>query len=187
MSKAFTRENDHTEENEGAEAAPNAGLPLGAKNYMTPGCAKRMQEELKQLRYIERPEVTKIVSWAAGNGDRSENGDYTYNKRRLRVIDKRMRYLSKRLAQAEVIDPSTIVSETVRFGATVTVRDEDDVENTYSIVGVDEVDLAKRRISWVSPLGAALLKGRLGDLITFRTPRGTREIEIIAIKYIPVD
>lgn len=186
MSKAFTREDNDSEDSDQAEESSSQGLPLGVKNYMTPGCAARLQEELKNLRHKERPEVTRIVSWAAGNGDRSENGDYTYNKRRLREIDKRMRYLSKRLQNAEVVDPTQIKSDSVVFGATVTIRDEDDKQRTYSIVGVDEVDVAKRCISWLSPLGSALLKGKVGDLITFRSPRGAQEIEIVEIKYVEI-
>jgi len=185
MSKAFTKEDQETTDNEADH--DTLGVPLGSKNYMTPGCAKRLQAELKNLRYKERPEVTRVVSWAAGNGDRSENGDYLYNKKRLREIDKRMRYLSKRLQNAEVIDPLGVKADHVLFGATVTIRDENEVEKIYRIVGVDEVDISKRKISWVSPLGSALLKARAGDLVTFNSPKGPQEIEIISVQYLEIE
>jgi len=182
MNKAFTREPDASEAVD--ESLPYVGESLpGGKNYMTPTGARRLQEELRTLRYKERPEVTRIVSWAAANGDRSENGDYHYNKRRLREIDKRIRFLSMRLQSAEVVDPAAINSDQVLFGATVTVRDEEDHEKTYFIVGVDEVDAARGRISWVSPLGVALLKARVGDIVTVHSPQGPREIEIVGLKY----
>jgi transcription elongation factor GreB len=184
MSKAFTREADVEPESDGEqEPAP---LP-GGKNYITPQGFKTLQDELRRLKMRERPEVTNIVSWAAGNGDRSENGDYLYGKKRLREIDRRIRFLNKRLSIAEVIDPATQPKDDrVRFGATVTIRDEDDNEKTYSIVGVDEIDLSKSRISWLSPLGAALLKGAEGDVITFNSPRGPKEIEIVKVVYTPL-
>lgn len=181
MSKAFTKEDSdgsaHQPETESSPAVP------GGKNYVTIRGAERMRTELKHLKFKERPEITRIVSWAASNGDRSENGDYLYNKKRLREIDKRIRFLSKRLESAEIIDPTTIQAETVLFGATVTIRDEDDNLRQYSIVGVDEVDLQSKRISWVSPLGSALLKGKVGDVITFHSPRGEQEVEIVEIVY----
>ncbi len=180
MSKAFTSK-DAYEGDDSVDKLPE--VKLSGKNYMTPAGFKRLQEELKLLRSKERPEVVKIVQWAAGNGDRSENGDYLYGKKRLREIDRRMRYLSKRLENTEVVDPIKLNSDQVLFGATVTIRDEDDCEKTYSIVGIDEIDLSKNRISWVSPLATALLQGRVGDWITFRSPRGLQEIEIVAITY----
>jgi len=181
MNKAFTKEDDSADgELDERDEMP---LPPGGRHYLTINGAKRMRDELKQLRYKERPEVTKIVSWAAGNGDRSENGDYTYNKKRLREIDRRMRFLSKRLQSAEVVDPTKIVADQVLIGATVTICDEEGSKRVYSIVGVDEVDLAKRHISWMSPLGAALLKARAGDLITFQSPKGSQEVEVISIEY----
>ena len=182
MSKAFTRESDDAQDDDGEPTAP--ALPPGTKNYMTVYCAERMRIELKELRYKTRPEVAQIVNWAASNGDRSENADYTYNKRRLREIDRRLRYLAKRLENAEIVDPTTIQSDQVLFGATVTIRYEDDREVTYSIVGVDEVDLDKKRISWVSPLGAALIKAHAGDLVNFRSPKGMQSIEIVKIEYL---
>lgn len=180
MSKAFTRDGD--ENNTEVNTEVDASVP-GGKNYITPAGAERMRAELKKLRYEERPEVTKVVSWAAGNGDRSENGDYLYGKKRLREIDKRMRFLAKRLEAAEVVDPLAIQVEYVQFGATVTLRFEDDTEKTYSIVGVDEVDVNKGRISWMSPLARALLKAKAGDYVTFHSPKGEQEVEVLAVVY----
>lgn len=178
MSKAFTREDDTQD----ADASVEVKLPQG-KNYITPAGAERLRQEFKKLRYEERPEVTRVVSWAAGNGDRSENGDYLYGKKRLREIDKRMRFLAKRLEAAEIIDPTTITVDYVQFGATVTVLFEDDTERTYAIVGVDEVDLSKSRISWVCPLAKALMKAKVGDIVTFHSPKGEQEIEVRALVY----
>jgi len=180
MSKAFTKESDGDELDDIEEPAP---ITPSGKNYMTPAGAKRLQDELRELRYKIRPEVTQTVAWAAGNGDRSENGDYIYGKKRLREIDRRIRFLSKRLDAVEVVDPLKVKSEQVLFGATVTIRDEEDREKTYSIVGIDETDLSKGRISWISPLASALFKAREGDVVTFRSPKGPQEIEIVAIEY----
>ena len=181
MNKAFRREEDLDEMEvfEPAESVP----PPGGKNYLTPAGALRLQDELRDLKCRQRPEVTKIVSWAAANGDRSENGDYIYNKKRLREIDRRIGFLSRRLESAEVVNPLEIDSDQVLFGATVRVRDQDDQEKTYSIVGVDEVDVSRGRISWMSPLGAALLKNRAGDVVQFHSPRGVQEIEILEVCY----
>lgn len=183
MNKAFTKESDN-DQDDTPEA--DASVP-GGKNYITPKGAERLREELKQLKYVERPEVTKTVAWAAGNGDRSENGDYLYGKKRLREIDKRLRFIAKRLEAAEIIDPLTIKAEHVMFGATVTLRYEDDTERVYSIVGVDELDIEKGRISWMSPLARALMKGREGDVINFNSPKGLQEIEILAVEYKALD
>jgi transcription elongation factor GreB len=180
MSKAFTRDGD--ENNTEVDTEVDASIP-GGKNYITPAGAERLRAELKKLRYEERPEVTKTVAWAAGNGDRSENGDYLYGKKRLREIDKRMRFLAKRLEAAEVVDPLVINVEYVQFGATVSLRFEDDSEKTYSIVGVDEVDVNRGRISWMSPLARALLKAKAGDYITFHSPKGEQEVEVLAVVY----
>jgi len=183
MSKAFVKEND----NDDSDGDIQEPVVPGGKNYITPHGAKKLQNELKHLRNKERPEITKIVEWAAGNGDRSENGDYLYGKKKLREIDRRIRYLSKRLESAEVVDPLVHVGKLkVFFGASVTIIDENDVEKTYSIVGVDEIDLDKKRISWCSPLGAALLKGTQGDILTFNSPRGAQEIEIIKVEYLEI-
>jgi transcription elongation factor GreB len=180
MSKAFTRERDEDLDDDDNAQEESAGP---AKNYMTPRCYERLHSELLDLKNRERPEVTKIVQWAAGNGDRSENADYTYGKKRLREIDRRMRFLSKRLETAVVVDPKTLKSDTVLFGATVTVRFEDDAVKTYSIVGVDEVDVNRGRISWMSPLATVLFKAKVGDFVTFRSPKGVQEIEIERIEY----
>lgn len=156
---------------------------MDRKNYITPAGAKRLREELHQLLYTERPEITRVVAWAAGNGDRSENADYTYGKRRLREIDRRIHFLTKRLEIAEIVDPCGMSSDQLRFGATVTIRNEDDTVKTYSIVGVDEIDIAKGHVSWISPLAKALLGKRKGDWATVQTPKGPRDVEIIEIRY----
>lgn len=179
MSKAFTRENDEADDD---DVAP---LPaeIKGKNYMTPGGFRRMQDELQTLVRKTRPEVTQVVSWAAGNGDRSENGDYLYGKKKLREIDRRIRFLSKRLDAAEVIDPLKVKGDQALFGATVTFEDEDGNQKTYAIVGIDESDISQGRISWISPLANALLRSRVGDVVTFHSPRGKQELEILAIEY----
>ncbi|MBX7144911.1 MAG: transcription elongation factor GreB [Oligoflexia bacterium] len=182
MSKAFTKEQEGDSE-DSADLDARQGLPAGSKNYITPAGARRLQEELGRLKHKERPEVVNTVAWAAGNGDRSENGDYIYGKKRLREIDRRIRFLSKRLEFAEVVDPLKSSCDHVRFGATVTIVDEDDRKRTYSIVGVDEVDVAKGRISWASPLARALLKAKEGDVVTFQSPKGVQEIELLKIEY----
>ncbi|MBC7714659.1 MAG: transcription elongation factor GreB [Rhizobacter sp.] len=157
------------------------------KNYITPQGYSRLQSELHQLVRVERPEVTKTVAWAASNGDRSENADYIYGKKRLREIDKRTRFLSKRIDLAIVVDPATTKSDKVLFGATVTVCDEDDgVEKTISIVGVDEIETQKNRISWRSPLGSSLISKVVGDTISVKIPVGTKTYEIMKIVYIEI-
>jgi len=180
MSKAFTRERDEEEEDQGEDSGP----PVPAKNYITPQGAKRLHDELLDLKNRVRPEVTKTVQWAAGNGDRSENADYTYGKRKLREIDRRMRFLSKRLDAAVVVDPLKVEGDQVLFGATVTIRNDQDQVKTYSIVGVDEIDIARGRISWMSPLANALFKARKGDVVTFRAPGGVTELEIEGVEYV---
>ena len=183
MNKAFVRE-DAPEEEE-----PNLpSLPAGTKNYMTPAGHARMQAELAHLVRTERPEVVNIVSWAAGNGDRSENGDYIYGKKRLREIDRRIRFLTKCLENAVVVDPARQENDdVVFFGATVTVLEEDGAESRYSIVGLDEAEPGRNRISWISPLARALFKARVGDSVRFQAPGGPRELEIIDIEYLPLD
>ena len=182
MSKAFTKETEAEEDAE-LEAAP--ALPAGAKNYMTPQGFRRLQAELRELARVERPKVVEVVSWAAGNGDRSENGDYIYGKRRLREIDRRMRYLAKRLENAEAVDPARQTNrEQVFFGASVNYANvETDVEREVKIVGVDEVDAEAGRVSWVSPIARALLRSRIGDIVEVRTPGGVERVEVIAIRY----
>lgn len=182
MNKAFTKENDDAEEEEGLVASP---LPVGAKNYITPVGHARLTAEREFLLRVERPKMVEVVSWAASNGDRSENGDYLYGKKRLREIDRRIRFLTKRLDIAQVVDPMAQVNvKQVFFGATVTVCDERGVEQVYAIVGIDETDTSQGRISWVSPLARALLKAREGDQVRFASPAGIREIEVVEISYI---
>ena len=160
-----------------------APLPPGAKNYITPAGYARLKRELQTLLDKERPELVKVIAWAASNGDRSENADYIYGKRRLREIDRRIRFLNKRLEIAEVIDPSRQGVEQVFFGATVTYCDSKGVERTVSIVGQDEVDPPRNRISWISPVARALTKAREGDAVTLRTPAGIEELEVLAVRY----
>jgi len=189
MSKAFTRESDANPDDE-EEGASLPALPPGTKNYITPGGSARLKAELAHLVEKERPEVVSIVSWAAGNGDRSENGDYIYGKKRLREIDRRIRYLVKRLDIAEVVDPEARAqaenADQIFFGATVTIADGAGKERTLAIVGVDEIDATKGYISWVSPMARALLKAREGDIISLRTPGGIEELEILEVKYQPL-
>jgi transcription elongation factor GreB len=181
MSKAFTKETDAADD-DGPDDAP--ALPTGIKNYMTPGGFQKLQDELRQLSRVERPKVVETVSWAAGNGDRSENGDYIYGKKRLREIDRRIRFLTKRLESAEVVDPTQQKNhEQVFFGATVTYATIDDVEHTVTIVGIDEADVDQGRVSWISPIARALLKAREGDTVELRTPSGPAPIEVVAIRY----
>ena len=183
MSKAFTNEDDGADEDDLPEES--GGLPLAAKNYMTPAGFARMREELDGLMRKERPEVVKVVSWAASNGDRSENGDYIYGKKRLREIDRRVRYLSKRLANAEVVDPARrTATEQVFFGATVTYANGRGEERTIKIVGVDEVALDKGHVSWISPIAKALLRAEEGDMVKMRTPQGIDDIKVIEVRYI---
>jgi transcription elongation factor GreB len=185
MNKAFVKDAATVDEDAEETASP---LPVGSKNYMTPAGYARLQAEFIHLVKVERPEVVAVVSWAAGNGDRSENGDYIYGKKRLREIDRRLRFLTKRLDDAVVVDPSVQENtDCVFFGATVTVLDQNGEEFTYSIVGLDEADPGRGRISWVSPLARALIKARLGDGVRFQSPGGLRELEIVAIEYRPLD
>lgn len=181
MNKAFVRESDGDDEE---ELQPSLKLPAGTRNYITPGGHARLKNELEHLVKRERPHVVEIVAWAASNGDRSENGDYIYGKRRLREIDRRIRFLTKRLDIAEIVDPLRQGdNDQIFFGAKVTVADADGVENTYTIVGVDEADVSKGRISWISPLARALIKSREGDSIRFHSPLGIREIDILEVRY----
>ncbi len=182
MSKAFTKEGEGDNEDDGPEEAD--ALPPNIKNYMTPPGLKALQDELRHLQRDERPKVVEIVSWAAGNGDRSENGDYIYGKKRLREIDRRSRYLSKRIEGAEVVDPEQQKNLTqVFFGATVTYAREDGKELQAKLVGVDEADLTHGKISWISPLARALIKAKPGDTVELRAPGGTETIEVLSVKY----
>jgi len=181
MSKAFVRETEREEELAAAQA------PQVAKNYISPAGYARLKAELTRLVEVERPDVVKTVAWAASNGDRSENGDYIYGKRRLREIDRRLRFLIKRLENAEVVDSAGRDADQVFFGAKVVVRSENGGERSVTIVGIDEVDTARRRVSWISPVARAMLKARAGDRVTLRSPGGTEELEIVSVEYLPID
>ena len=192
MSKAFPRQPDpdyHENDHAGAGLAAPA-LPAGSRNYITPGGLQRLKDELQYLLHKERPAVTAVVSWAAGNGDRSENADYQYGKRRLREIDRRIRFLGKRIDIAEVVDPAQPRGERanqVYFGATVSYTGKSEGLHTITIVGVDEIDLGLGRISWVSPLARTLLKARVGDTLQFRAPGGTEELTIVKVRYAQIE
>ncbi len=183
MSKAFVKET----EDEADPPDEPAAIPIGVKNYMTPQGCRRLEDERRRL-WIERAQVVETVAWAAGNGDRSENGDYIYGKRRLHEIDRRIRFLTKRLEHAEVVDPRQQKNrDQVFFGATVTYANERGIEARVTIVGIDEADLARGQISWISPVARALMKARQGDLVELRAPSGTEEIEVLAIRYADAD
>ena len=187
MSKAFTKESDSEEAEAVLPDSPDP-LPQGFKNYVTPNGLKLLRDELELLRRIERPKVVEVVSWAAANGDRSENGDYIYGKKRLREIDRRLRFLLKRIEGAEVVDQARQNHrDRVFFGATVTYVDADGdadaAEATLRIVGVDEADTARGEVSWVSPIARALMKAEEGDVVELKTPNGARRIEVVGISY----
>ncbi|MGZ3182408.1 MAG: transcription elongation factor GreB [Telluria sp.] len=182
MNKAFVKESDGEDDEE--NVALQRAIPPGSKNYITPQGYQRIKDELLQLIDVERPEVVKIVHWAASNGDRSENGDYIYGKRRLREIDRRIRFLTKRLDLAHVVDPSAHHgNDQVFFGATVTYANASGEEHTVTIVGIDELDPLKGKISWVSPVARALTKAREGDTVTLQTPQGVEELDILEVSY----
>jgi len=182
MSKAFTRETESDDDDE--PGLPP--LPAGGKNYITPAGYARLRAELLELIDNERPRIVEIVHWAASNGDRSENGDYLYGKKRLREIDRRIRFLTKRLEIAEVTDPSVHHgSDQVFFGATVTYVDEQGVARTVTIMGIDEADSLQGQVSWISPISRALLKAREGDVVRLVTPQGVQEVEVLAVRYPP--
>ena len=183
MNKAFTRESENEDDDEPEVVAP---LPPGQKNYITPGGYARLKTELDHLVDKERPEIVAVVSWAAGNGDRSENGDYIYGKKRLREIDRRIRFLVRRLDIAEVVDSAGRDAEQVFFGATVSIANQRGEAREVSIVGIDETDTARGYISWISPMARALLKGRVGDTVALTTPAGPDEIEILDVRYEPL-
>jgi transcription elongation factor GreB len=183
MSKAFTREDDAPEEDFEGDDEANP-IPAGSKNYLTPAGWRRMRDELTWLVKTERPNVTSVVSWAAKLGDRSENADYQYGKKRLREIDRRIRYLTKRLEAAEVVDPATREeTDQVFFGATVTYATREGDEQTVRIVGIDEMDPGRHYVSWISPVARALIKAREGDTVHLHTPAGEQEIEILEVRY----
>lgn len=180
MSKAFTKETD-TEDDDQEEIDV---LPAAVKNYMTPKGFQALKQELQKLLRDERPKVVEVVSWAAGNGDRSENGDYIYGKKRLREIDRRIRYLTKRIESADVVDPAQQKNlNQIFFGATVEYKREDGIKCIVTIVGLDEANLAEGKISWLSPVAKALMKAHVGDIIEIRTPAGSNAIEVLSIKY----
>ena len=184
MSKAFVRDSE-PEELDVPEERP-ATRP-GSRNYLSPAGYARLKAELKALVEIERPKVVQVVAWAASNGDRSENGDYLYGKKRLREIDRRVRFLIKRLEGADVVDSAGRDSDQVYFGATVTVASRSGGERSFTIVGIDEADPARGRVSWVSPVAKALFKARAGDVVTLRSPSGVEELEILRVTYASID
>ncbi|MCL2021148.1 MAG: transcription elongation factor GreB [Betaproteobacteria bacterium] len=185
MNKAFLREDADDGEEDVAPLEPR--LPTGSRNYITPAGHARLLAEQDYLIREERPRVVEVVAWAASNGDRSENGDYIYGKKRLREIDRRIRFLNKRLENVQVVDPMLQGdNEQIFFGATVTLSFDGEPEQTFAIVGIDEADASGGRISWVSPLARALLKAREGDACRLRTPAGIREIEILKVRYLPL-
>jgi transcription elongation factor GreB len=182
MNKAFVKESSEADDDDLEGTAPP--IPPGAKNYITPEGYHRLRDELLHLIDVERPEVVRLVSWAASNGDRSENGDYIYGKRKLREIDRRLRFLTKRLDIAEVVDASKQENrDQVFFGATVDYATKDGTEHRIEIVGIDEVDLDRNRVSWISPIARALVKARIGDVVPLQTPAGTEQIEILDVHY----
>jgi transcription elongation factor GreB len=181
MSKAFVREGEGDEDEDEPQSAQ---LPQGTKNYITPAGYRRLHDEFSQLLNVERPEVVQTVAWAASNGDRSENGDYIYGKKRLREIDRRLRFLTKRLEAAEVVDPSSREpTDQIFFGASVRYSTAAGEEREVMIVGVDEVDLARGHISWISPIARALVKAREGDSVTVKTPAGEETVDVLEVRY----
>jgi len=180
MSKAFTKEPEADEDFEGEIPA----LPAGTKNYITPGGLQRLKDEFARLQKVDRPSTVETVSWAAGNGDRSENGDYVYGKQHLREIDRRLRFLRKRIELAEVVDPAQQKDHTrVYFGATVVYRNRRNEEKTVRIVGIDEARSGHDEVSWISPVAKALLKAEEGDVVEIRTPKGVESIKVLKIVY----
>lgn len=180
MSKAFTKETDADDDDE----LPMPPLPAGGKNYITPEGYARLKAELLDLIDNERPKVVEVVHWAASNGDRSENGDYHYGKKRLREIDRRIRFLTKRLEIAEISDPAVHHGgDQVFFGATVSYIDSSGSAQTVTIMGIDEADSARNQVSWISPIARALLKARIGDEVKLATPGGLKDIEVVQVSY----
>ena len=184
MSKAFTKESDQDDDDLDEGVSP---LPVGSKNYITPAGHLALKDEFEYLLKKDRPRVTAAVSWAAKNGDRSENADYQYGKKRLREIDRRLRFLTKRLDIAEVVDPEMLrdeeIADQIFFGATVTYANANGEENTITIVGVDEIDLKRNQISWISPLARALMKAQIGDTVVLHAPGGREELDIVDVRY----
>ena len=186
MNKAFTKESDAADDDADDDLPAAPALPAGARNYLTPAGYRRLRAELMALLDDERPKIVETVSWAAKNGDRTENGDYLYGKKRLREIDRRIRFLTKRLEVAEVTDPSVHHGrDQIFFGATVRYADETGDERELTIMGIDEADSAHGQVSWISPIARALLKAREGDVVKLATPGGMHEIEVLAVSYPP--
>lgn len=180
MNKAFTKETDADTDDD----LVSQPLPVGGKNYITPQGYARLRSELLELIDAERPKVVEIVHWAASNGDRSENGDYLYGKKRLREIDRRIRFLTKRLEIAEIVEPAIHHgSDQVFFGATVTYLEDDSVERTITILGIDEAESSQGQVSWMSPVARALLKSRVGDEISLAAPGGMHRLEVMGVHY----
>lgn len=184
MSKAFVNEN--APEPEADDEDESSPLPQGKKNYITAQGLQKLKDELSYLTTKDRPKVVETVAWAASNGDRSENADYQYGKRRLREIDRRIRFLNKRIDAAEVVEPTQQKGKKILFGATVTVEDEDGQRRVYRIVGIDETDAKEGKVSWISPVGQALLQANEGDAVTLKTPRGEEELEIVKVQYVAI-
>lgn len=195
MSKAFVKEDaentaddldldaaDDADDGDDESAAPGSS----GKNYITTKGLKTLKDELHELLHGERPKVVEVVAWAASNGDRSENADYQYGKKRLREIDRRIRFLNKRIDAAEVVEPTEQKGLKILFGATVSVEDEGGATRLYKIVGIDETDAKAGKVSWRSPIGQALLQSSEGDVVTLKTPRGDEELEILSVKYLPI-
>ena len=186
MSKAFTKESDD-EDDDRDYVADEPAQPAGVKNYITPSGLQRLRDELRFLLTRERPAVTQVVAWAAGNGDRSENADYQYGKRRLREIDRRIRFLTKRIDAAEVVDPEAPragrAASHAFFGATVRYANAAGTERVVRIVGLDEIDLDRNHVSWISPLARALMKSGPGDSVTLHAPGSTEELQILEVRY----
>lgn len=180
MNKAFTKETDNDDDDD----LPQLPKIAGGKNYITPGGYRALEQELLQLIDDERPKVVEVVHWAASNGDRSENGDYLYGKKRLREIDRRIRFLTKRMEAAEVVDPGVHHgSDQVYFGATVHYCDQHGSEESITIMGIDEADASRGQVSWVAPIARALLKARIGDEVQLPTPGGMRVLEVLGVQY----
>lgn len=184
MSKAFVREGNEAADDPEIPAAPTG---TETRNYISPGGYVRLEAELRRLVEVERPEVVHTVSWAASNGDRSENGDYIYGKKRLREIDRRVRFLIRRMENAQVVHSAGRDTDQVYFGATVAVRSSAGAQRRVTIVGIDEVDPTRGHVSWISPIATALLKSREGDVVRLQTPAGPEDLEIIEVRYEPVE
>ena len=195
MSKAFVKEDSSTDDDLNLDSSLDADTDdddsapqpsSRGKNYITTQGLKALKDELHYLLHVDRPKVVEVVAWAASNGDRSENADYQYGKRRLREIDRRVRFLHKRIDAAEVVEPTQQSGSKILFGATVKVAGPDDIERIYRIVGSDETDAKEGKVSWISPVGQALLQASEGDIVTLKTPRGDEELEILEVRYVPI-